>query len=209
MAIGAIVHVVDDDPLICKSIRTVMEAASLSVQVYHSGIDFLDDIAPSQNGCLILDLQLPGMSGVEVLKKLKEIRADIPAIIMSGHVDVPTTVDCMKLGALTVLQKPVDSNQLLEHVRSALAKSLEWQHRHAEKELVRRRLAMLTSREREMLQLVVRGLSNKQIAATCKISVKTVVNHRMHLMTKTHTVNAADLAHFGTLVDNLNAEENP
>lgn len=209
MTLHPIVHVVDDDPRLRKSLTALLESESLTVKAYESGIDFLDAIKPFQHGCVVLDIRMPNLSGVQVLQKLKELHLEIPAIVMSGQTDIPTTVECMRLGALNVLQKPIDHKELLGHVQNALEKSLQWRHRRADAEIVRSRLATLTPRERELLQLVVRGLSNKQIAATCNISVKTVVNHRMHLMAKTHTVNAADLAHFGTIADTLQTEGNP
>ena len=194
MKSGAIVHIVDDDPGVRKSLGLMMEAASLAVKVYESGEEFLDAVDPRQPGCMVLDLRMPGISGIEVLQRLRAAHNEIPAIIISGHADVPTAIRSMKLGAIDLLQKPFEPSALLDAVRNAIASSIEHQHRRAEQESIRERLAKLTPRELHLLKLVVAGMPNKRIATDLKISIKTVANHRGNLMAKMQALNAADLA---------------
>lgn len=191
---AAMIHIIDDDPGVRKSLRLVMESASLAVTVYESGEEFLDAIDPRQPGCIVLDLRMPGICGIEVLQRLRAAQNEIPAIIISGHADVPTAIRSMKLGAIDLLQKPFEPRALLEAVRSAMKYSVESQQRRAEQESIRQRLAKLTPREFALLKLVVAGMPNKRIATDLHISIKTVANHRANLMAKTEALNAADLA---------------
>jgi len=182
---AAIVHVIDDDPGIRKSLRLVMESASLEVRVYESGEEFLDAIDPRQPGCMVLDLRMPGIGGIEVLQRLRAAQIEIPAIVISGHADVPAAIRSMKLGAIDLLQKPFEPQALLDTVHSAIKASVDLRARRSEQESIRRRLAKLTPRELVLLKLIVAGMPNKRIAADLNISIKTVGNHRASLMAKT------------------------
>jgi two-component system response regulator FixJ len=199
MNTNATVHVIDDDPGVRKSLELMMKSAGLAVSVYESGEDFLRTADRNQPGCMVLDLRMPGISGIELLQRLREMQNPLPAIIISGHADLPTAVHGMKLGAVDVLQKPVEPRFLLEAIHGAIAVSTEQQKHHAEHEIFRRRLSTLTPRELELLKQVVAGMPNKRIAAELKISIKTVANHRANLMAKTQALNAADLARMSTL----------
>jgi two-component system, LuxR family, response regulator FixJ len=199
MTCAAIVHVIDDDSGVRRSLQLVMESASLAVQVYASGAEFLDAVDPHQPGCMVLDLRMPDMSGIEVLQRLRAAHNDIPAIIISGHADVPTTISGMKLGAIDLLQKPFEPRALLEAVHGAIAKSMEMMQRSDEQDCVNQRLEKLTPRELDLLKLVVAGMPNKRIATGLNISIKTVANHRANLMAKMHALNAADLARISTM----------
>ncbi|HEV8608380.1 MAG TPA: response regulator [Tepidisphaeraceae bacterium] len=193
MSKEALVHIVDDDPAIRNSLRMVMELASLPALAYASAEEYLEDGRQSLPGCIVLDLRMRGMGGLELLQRLRSEGNPIPVIIISAHADVPTTVSGMKLGAVDVLQKPFEPKALVEAVRRALEKSIELQRQHAENQAIRQRLAALSPRELELLELVVSGKSNKQIAVNMGISIKTVANHRANLMEKTGALNAADL----------------
>jgi two-component system response regulator FixJ len=199
MTIAATVHIVDDDPGVRKSLQLVMESASLAARVYESGEAFLDAVDPREPGCIVLDLRMPGLSGIEVLQKLRSQNIRIPAIVISGHADVPTAIRSMKLGAIDLLQKPFEPRTLLEAVEGAVRTSVELHRLGAEQEGMSKRLANLTPRELTLLKLVVAGMPNKLIAAELKISVKTVANHRTSLMKKTQALNAADLSRLSTL----------
>jgi two-component system response regulator FixJ len=190
----AVVHIVDDDPGVRKSLQMLLESVSLPVQAHESGEAFLDAVDADQPACLILDLRMSGMSGIELLQHLRELKNDIPAIIVSGHADLPTAVRGMKLGAVDVLQKPFEPQALLAAVNEAIANSIQQQYERVEIVAFRKRLAALTPRELDLLKRVVAGLPNKRIAVEMKISIKTVANHRANLMAKTQALNAADLA---------------
>jgi len=203
---AAMVHIIDDDPGVRKSLRLVMESASLAVTVYESGEEFLDAIDPKRPGCIVLDLRMPGIGGLEVLQRLRAAQDEIPAIIISGHADVPTAIRGMKLGAVDLLEKPFEPQALLESVHGAIKISTGLQQHRAEQESIRHRLAKLTPRELTLLKLVVAGMPNKRIARDLRISIKTVANHRANLMAKTGALNAADLARMATLAGILSAK---
>jgi two-component system, LuxR family, response regulator FixJ len=203
MKTSAMVHIIDDDAGIRKSLQMLMESASLAVRVYESGQDFLDAVDPEQPGCIVLDLRMPGMGGIEVLQRLRAAHNEVPAIIISGHADVPTAIHSMKLAATDLLQKPFEPQTLLKAVHSAIEKSIEMLQRSDEQGLARQRLENLTPREHDLLKRVVAGMPNKRIAADLNISIKTVANHRANLMAKTQALNAADLAHMSTVAGSI------
>jgi two-component system response regulator FixJ len=194
----AVVHVIDDDSGVRNSLRLLLESASLPVRIYESGEAFLASLDPMQPGCIVLDLRMPGLSGIEVLQKLRD-HHEIPAIVIAGHADVADAIRSMKLGAIDLLEKPLEPQVLLQAVKAAIRDSIELQRLRAQREDILRRLAKLTARERELLKLIVAGRSNKQIASDLKISMKTVENHRSNLMAKMQAANAADLARLSTV----------
>jgi two-component system response regulator FixJ len=193
------VHIVDDDPGMRKSLKMLVESASLIAQAYESAEAFLAEPAADHPGCVVLDLRMPGMSGIDLLQHLRANMNDIPVIIISAHADVPVTVRGMKLGAVDVLQKPAEPSVLLSSIKQSLALSQALYQQRQEAQAVRQRFENLTAREMELLALIVDGQANKQIAKTLGISIKTVANHRASLMTKTAAANAADLARLFTV----------
>jgi len=204
----AMVHVVDDDRAIRKSLEMLLESASLPVRVYESAGAFLDEAKVDQPGCLVLDLRMPDMGGMELLQKLSSSGMIMPVIIMSGHADVPTAVRGMKLGAIDVLQKPFDPKVLLETIRRSLDSSVESHRKWVEVQRIRERVAELTPRELDLLKLLVAGRSNKQVANDLGISIKTVANHRANLMAKMGALNAADLTRL-SLMAGVRPQETP
>jgi two-component system response regulator FixJ len=198
-----IVHVVEDDQSMRNSLRTLVESISLEVRVYESAEDFLDRLEPPHHGCLVTDLRMPGMSGIDLLKHLRDNKNDMPVIIISGNADVPSVIQILKLGAVDMLEKPFDSRVILDAVTAALNKSGHQLKERIEHEKVESVFAELSPRERELLRLIVLGRSNKQIAIDLHIAMKTVINHRAHLMAKTHALNAADLARMATIAGML------
>lgn len=204
-----VVHVVDDDAGMRKSLQMLFDSAGLEAHTYESAETFLDEVKLDRPGCLVLDLRMRGLGGMELLSRLGAEATVMAVIIISGHADVPTAVRGMKIGALDVLQKPFDPRVLLAAVRDGLEKSRSRYRQRAEELARTRRLAELTPRERDLLKLLVAGRSNKQIAHDLKISIKTVANHRASLMAKTGAVNAADLTRLSVLAGIQPAEVRP
>lgn len=196
---SALVHIVDDDEGIRKSLIMLMETESIAACAYTSAEEFLEQCDAHGPGCLVLDLRMPGMSGLELLQRLRSTDNDIPAILVSAHAEVPDAVRGMKLGAVDLLQKPVEPAALIEAIRRSLQLSESHARSRAESHAIRQRFERLTARERQLLKHIVEGLVNKQIAVQMGISVKTVANHRASLMTKSGAANAADLARLYTM----------
>jgi two-component system response regulator FixJ len=196
-----VVHIIDDDPGMRKSLTMLAQSASLPMRGYQSAEEFIAEADVARPGCIVLDLRMPGMSGIELLQQLRAEMVDIPVILISGHADVPTAVRGMKLGAVDLLQKPVEPEVLIEAIRRSLDLSASMHRRRSDQESVRRRFESLTPRELELLKWIVEGHSNKRIAFDMGISIKTVANHRASLMTKTGASNAADLARLYTIAD--------
>ena len=171
-----------------------IEAAQLSVRPFASAEEFLAEYKQGVSpGCLVLDLSMPGMSGLELLRHLRSQGVHLPVLIVSGTGTVPKAIEAMKLGVIDFMEKPADHRVVVQKVQEALAKDAMNRSSAAEIDSVRQRFAALTERERELLKLVINGRSNKQIAQDMGISIKTVANHRAHLMEKTGALNAADL----------------
>jgi FixJ family two-component response regulator len=188
------VYVVDDDATLRQSLAWVFEAAGIRHSMYASGEEFLADVRPDICGCLVLDLYLGGSTGIELLEQM-QARGDLlmPVIIVTGTGDVPSAVRTMKLGAIDLLEKPVDPPVLLKLVREALACDKKRRDRESTQTAMADRFAGLTPREREMLGLICGGLSNKQIGYKLGISIHTVAKHREHILRKTRAENTADL----------------
>jgi two-component system response regulator FixJ len=193
------VHIIDDDLAVRQMLGSAMEGAALPASLYASAQAFLDRFDPEQPGCIILDLKMPGIGGLDLLERLREKDVRMPIIVISGHADVPDAVKCIKLGAVDLLQKPFKIARLLELVRGALEKSVEIHQRNGQQEVIRRRFKSLTPRELELLKHVASGSSSKQIAKALHISVMTVANHRAHMMAKTRAANSADLARLASV----------
>jgi two-component system, LuxR family, response regulator FixJ len=187
------VYIVDDDQATRKSLRWLIETLGVSVQTFHSGPSFLESYDPSQGGCLVLDVMMAGMSGLEVQKELKNRNIDIPVIVLTGYGDVPTAVRALKSGAVEFLEKPFDGEVLLEQVRRALEIDGERRRDREVANRVAERLDRLTPRESEILKLVVDGLSSKEIASQLEVSFKTVEAHRAKIMRKMEADGVAQL----------------
>jgi len=188
----AIVHIVDDDEAICSSLRMLLKSRGMPAVSHGSAEEFLAKYDPEQPGCLVLDVRMPGMSGLELQDELNRRGAIIPVIFITGHGDVPMAVEAMQHGATDFLQKPFADQEFAERIQRALA--LDQRNRAAldQKDQIRARLAALTRRELQVLQLVTLGKPNKIIAAKLGVSQRTVEIHRAHLMEK---MGATSLAH--------------
>jgi len=177
------VHIVDDEEAVRKSLAFLLTMAGFTVRVHDSASAFLTVAPAIRNGCLVTDLRMPDMSGVELLRRLRELPVRIPSIVITGHGDVPMAVDAMKAGALDFIEKPFEDELLMEAIRRAAA---ELARSPAEEDvgLIRTRLGLLTEREREVLSGVVAGHANKTIAYDLDISPRTVEVHRANVMAK-------------------------
>jgi FixJ family two-component response regulator len=188
------VFVVDDDPAVCRAIASGVELVlKLPARSYPTAEEFLADFDPALPGCLVLDVKMPGMNGLELQQALGDRGSLLPIIMISGHAQVPTAVAAMRAGALILLEKPFDMQQLHEQIRLALridAESRDQQQRHAR---LFGLLATLTPREREIMDLLVAGKTNKEISAALRVSVPTVDKHRWSVFEKLHVANAVEL----------------
>ena len=178
------VHVIDDDEAVRESIDFLLRAAGLSVRTYESATSFLEAAPKITAGCIITDVRMPGLSGIELLRRLQEMQIGLPVIVITGHGDVPLAVEAMKCGAVDFLEKPFDDDVLLASVRGALDRSEESASVEAERADIRARIAALTQRERDVLEGLVAGHPNKIIAFKLEISPRTVEIYRANLMTK-------------------------
>jgi FixJ family two-component response regulator len=189
----ATVFIVDDDPAVRDAIRWLMEQVKLKVQVFSSADEFLANYNPGTRGCIILDIRMPGMSGLELQERLKSTGNLFPIIIITGHGDVSIAVRAMKAGAVEFLQKPFNDQVLLDTVQSALSSYGELWDREEKRQEYNRNLSSLTKREREVLNLLRTGKPNKVIASILKISVRTVEGHRATIMSKTGAKSLGEL----------------
>jgi two-component system response regulator FixJ len=180
----ATVYVVDDDPAIRRSLAWLVESVELRVETFESATAFLRQYDPARPGCVVCDLRMPGMSGLELLERLREMGSCLPVIIVTGFGDVPSAVRAMKCGAVDFLEKPVGDQVLLDHIQRAVARDAELRAGHGEAALVGQRLNRLTPREREVMRFVVEGHSSKEIASRLGVSFKTVEAHRAKIMRK-------------------------
>jgi FixJ family two-component response regulator len=188
-----IVFVVDDDPSVRDSVRNLLASVGLQVETFGSARDFLSRKRPETPACLVLDVRLPDLGGLEFQRALAESNVHIPIIFITGHADVPMTVRAMKAGAVEFLTKPFRGQELLGAIQAAIAKDrVAWSERAQMKEL-RASYDSLTVREKEVLRLVVSGLLNKQIGAELGTSELTVKTHRGHVMQKMGAQSLADL----------------
>lgn len=188
-----IVFVVDDDVSVRESLELLVRNAGWQPETFESAQEFLNRPRPQVPSCLVLDLSLPGISGLDLQKQVSTERSDMPIIFITGHGDVPKSVQAMKAGAAEFLTKPVSQELLLAAIRQALERSRTALGREAEMQELRKRFALLSPREREVMALVVSGRLNKQIGGELDISVITVKTHRGKVMHKMKADSLADL----------------
>jgi RNA polymerase sigma factor (sigma-70 family) len=192
-AFSGTVFVVDDDEAMRNSLKWLLESEGCAVETFASASQFLDDYYPGRAGCLLLDVRMPGMSGLELQEYLHGEQIRIPVIIITGHGDVPMAVRAMKAGALDFIEKPFDDEKLLAGIRRALETDLERRTQQATRADLAIRMAQLTPREREVMLMVTDGKSNKEIAGELGVSAKTVEAHRARVMEKMEARSLAEL----------------
>ena len=178
------VHVIDDDEAARSSLEFLLSTAGLNVRTYDSAAAFVSNFKDDGRGCIITDVRMPEMSGIELLRKLKDMSVDLPVIVITGHGDVSLAVEAMKAGAVDFLEKPFDDDRMLGSINSALERNREEGARATERAQIREKLAQLSQREREVLDGLVAGAANKTIAFDLGISARTVEVYRANVMTK-------------------------
>ena len=196
-----IVHIVDDDEAVCSSLRLLLKSRGIPAVSHGSAEDFLAKYDPEQPGCLVLDVRMPGMSGLELQDELNRRGAVIPVIFITGHGDVPMAVEAMQHGAADFLQKPFKDQDLTDRIQQALAIDRRNRELLREKDAIRARLASLSPREMQVLRLVTLGKSNKVIAGDLGVSQRTVEIHRAHLMERMAATSLAQLVRM-TMIGN-------
>jgi len=178
------VFVVDDDPAVGDSIRLLLRSVGLPSTIFLSANEFLDAYDPERAGCLVLDVRMPGMSGLDLQARLQEMESTLPIIFVTAHGDVPMAVNAVKAGAVDFIQKPFRDQELLDKIQEALETDARIRAQRMDLVEIRGRLEALTPRETEVLGLVVEGQANKNIARTLGISQRTVEIHRARVMEK-------------------------
>ncbi len=187
------VFIVDDDQAVARSLRWLIETVRLRVETYGSAQSFIDGYDPARPGCLVLDVRMPGMSGLELQERLAAQRIRIPIIFITGHGDVQMAVRAVQAGAFDFVEKPFNDQDLLDRIQRAITRDAEWRDRDLQQARLRALFATLTPREAEVLDLVVEGLSNKAVANALGLSAKTVEVHRAKGMEKMHARSLSDL----------------
>jgi RNA polymerase sigma factor (sigma-70 family) len=201
------VFIVDDDASVCRSLERLVRSVGLQAETFASAQEFLQRAPHNGPGCLVLDVRMPGLSGLGLQEALAAAHDDMPIIFITAHGDLAMSVRAMKAGAVDFLAKPFNDQDLLDAIHEAITKNLRARHARASTQEIENRLHTLTPREQEVLTLVVSGLLNKQIAAQLGTSEKTIKVHRAHIMQKMQVQSVAQLVHVVEKVD-LNPPQN-
>jgi FixJ family two-component response regulator len=192
------VFIVDDDDAVRRFLSGLIESVELRVEAFASARDFLEAYEPGQPGCLVLDVRMPGMSGLELQTKLADQAIDLPVIILTGHGNVQLAVHAMQAGAIDFVEKPFDNELLLDRIQRAVTENVRAGSERIKRIEITQRMQLLTPREREVLDLVVAGQTNKGVARHLDISEKTVEIHRANVMRKMQVKSLADLVKMAT-----------
>lgn len=195
------VFVVDDDRAVRESLRWLIQSVDLAVETFSRAQAFLDSYDPSRPGCLVLDVRMPGLSGLELQAKLAARNITLPVIIITGHADVPMAIRGMKQGAVDFIEKPFSDEVLLDRIRHSIELDSRNRLRREEQAEIASRAACLTPREREIMRMVVSGRANKVIAHKLGVSHKTIEVHRASVMTKMQADSLADLVRMSMILD--------
>jgi FixJ family two-component response regulator len=204
----SIVFIIDDDPLYRASAERLVRSVGFSVQGFESARDFLSSRRPGVPSCLVLDVRLPGLSGLDLQRELADAGVHIPIIFVTGHGDIPMSVQAMKAGAVEFLTKPFRDQDLLDAIRHAIARDRIARRQHARNVDLRKRYELLSPREREVFKCVVSGMLNKQIADELGTTERTIKFHRGHIMQKMQGNSLADLVRMAEALGILGTSEN-
>jgi len=194
------VHIIDDDQALRESLAFLLRAAQLEVRSFESAKTFLDALPDASLGCVITDIRMPDMNGIDLLRRLKELKVGIPVIVITGHGDVPLAVEAMKIGAVDFFEKPFNDDQLVASVRAALQHQQDQTKRGAERTEIEHRISKLSAREKDVLAGLIEGRANKQIAFDLGISPRTVEIYRANLMNKMQADSLSDLVRMALMV---------
>jgi FixJ family two-component response regulator len=190
-----LVYLVDDDEAVRDSLGMLFKSIGIECEAYASALEFLEHFDRSRHACLVADIRMPGLSGLELQQRLNEERCEIPIIFITGHGDVPMAVTAMKSGAADFVQKPFRDQDLIDRIKKGLDGDRERRVERTEQNAIRARIALLTPRENEVMQRVVRGQANKVIAMDLGVSQRTVELHRARVMRKLKMRSLAELVH--------------
>ncbi len=196
-----IIYVIDDDDAVRQSLEFLLKTAGMTVRGFEHAKAFLDILPRVEHGCVITDVRMPGMSGIDLLRSLKDTNPELPVIVITGHGDISLAVEAMKIGAIDFLEKPFDDDQLIAAVRAALNRDAGVVKRKAELGEITEKLAELSNRERQVLDGLVAGKANKSIAFDLGISPRTVEIYRANVMTKMAANSLSDLVRMAMLAD--------
>jgi FixJ family two-component response regulator len=188
-----VVHIIDDDEAVRDSLNMLLDSVDIANRQYDSAQAFLNSDFASSSGCIVLDIRMPGMSGMELQEKLNDMGVKLPIIFITGHGDIPMAVEAMKRGAIEFVQKPFREQELLDCINHALQMDSDRRLSDNEIEAVRRRVESLTPREKQVMEMIVEGKANKVIAFDLDLSQRTVEIHRAHVMEKMQTKSLAEL----------------
>ncbi len=194
------VHVVDDDVAVRKSLAFLLASEGLPVRLHESASAFLDEVADAEAGCVVTDVRMPGIDGLELIRRLKERGITLPVIVITGHADVPMAVQAMKEGAIDFLEKPFGDEVFLATVREALSRYEKSSHQDAQVAQVQSRFEALSERERQVLDGLVAGKANKVIAYDLGISPRTVEIYRANVMAKMQAKSLSELVRLALLI---------
>ena len=203
------VYVIDDDDAVRQSLEFLLKTANLKVRGFESAKQFLQVLPQVKSGCIVTDVRMPEITGIELLRRVKELNLDIPVIVITGHGDIALAVEAMKVGAVDFLEKPFDDDTILTSVRSALSKDADTTRQKAQLGEINDKLATLSNRERQVLEGLVTGKANKVIAYDLGISPRTVEIYRANLMTKMSANSLSDLVRMAMTAGILKPEPDP
>jgi len=196
MPADGLVYVIDDDPAMRDSLDFLLDAAGLKVRLFDSAVSFLEALPELGPGCIVSDVRMPNLDGLELLKRLRATNKSLPIIIMTGHGDIPLAVEAMKLGAIDFIEKPFEDDRLIGTITAALGGAAQRQKGDAVAADIASRIASLSPRERQVLDGLVAGLSNKLIARDYDISPRTIEVYRANVMTKMQASSISELVRF-------------
>jgi two-component system response regulator FixJ len=199
MPANQVVHVIDDDAAVRQSLAFLLSTEGFAVRVYESAAAFLKGLPQAQAGCVVTDIRMPDIDGLELQRRLNDTKAGFPVIVITGHGDVPLAVEAMKTGAVDFIEKPFEDEILLSAIRVALSRNVKDSEREARAVAIRGRLKLLSEREREVLTGLVAGKPNKIIAYDLGISARTVEVYRANVMTKMQADSLSDLVRMALL----------
>jgi two-component system, LuxR family, response regulator FixJ len=204
-AVARAVHIIDDDKALRESLAFLLRSAQLEVRSFDSAKTFLDTLPNASVGCVITDIRMPDMSGIDLLRRLKELKVGVPVIVITSHGDIALAVEAMKIGATDFFEKPFNDDQLVASVRAALQRQQDQTKRGAERAEIEHRISTLSAREKDVLAGLIDGRANKQIAFDLGISPRTVEIYRANLMNKMRAESLSDLVRMALISEMLNS----